>query len=230
MSEKKHALITGASRGIGRAIAEKLRDEYNLTLICRERTDLLEDLPGDHYVGDVGDHDFIQKVFDGIDTLDLLVNNAGIAGFGVIQDITPEKWDEMIRTDLTSVYNTSRAAAMVMVPKHSGRIINISSIWGTYGASCESAYSAAKGGINAFTKALAKELAPSCISVNAIAPGVIDTDMNARLNDEELAELIDQIPAHRLGTPEEIAEAVFLLSKMPLYMTGQVISLDGGLY
>ena len=222
------ALITGASRGIGRAIAEKLKDEYELYLICRNNLNLMSDLPGKHYSGDVGNHSFIKDVFEDIADLDLLINNAGTAYFDIVQNITPDKWDEVIRTNLTSVYNTSRLAASLMVPRHSGRIINISSVWGLYGASCESAYSAAKGGVNAFTKSLAKELAPSGIAVNALALGVIDTDMNKHFSDPEREDLIDQIPIGRMGTPEEAAEAVYLLSKMPLYLTGQIIAMDGG--
>ena len=225
----KKALITGASRGIGRAIAEKLKEEYDLTLICRKNTDMLSRLPGRHYTGDVGDYDFIKSIFEDLDSLDLLINNAGIACFGQIQDTGPEKWNEVLTTDLTSLYNTSHFASKLMIKQHSGRIINISSIWGITGASCESVYSAAKGGVNAFTKALAKELAPSGIAVNALALGVIDTDMNAHLTEEEKEELICQIPVGRMGTPEEAADAVYHLSNMPLYLTGQIITVDGGL-
>ena len=186
-------------------------------------------LPGRHYAGDVGDYDFIKRIFDDLDSLDLLINNAGIAFFGQIQDTGPEKWNEVLTTDLTSLYNTSHFASKLMIKQHSGRIINVSSIWGITGASCESVYSAAKGGVNAFTKALAKELAPSGIAVNALALGVIDTDMNAHLTEEEKEDLICQIPVGRMGTPEEAADAVYHLSKMPLYLTGQIITVDGGL-
>ncbi|MBR1524036.1 MAG: SDR family oxidoreductase [Lachnospiraceae bacterium] len=224
----KKALVTGASRGIGYAVAERLKEEYELFLICKSNPDLMSGLPGRHYTGDTGDHDFIEKVINDMDSVDLLVNNAGIACFDLIQDMTPEKWNDVLRTDLSSIYNTSHFAAKKMISRHSGRIINISSVWGLYGASCESAYSAAKGGVNAFTKALAKELAPSGIAVNALAPGVIDTDMNKNFSDEERADLTDRIPAGRMGTPEEVAEAVYLLSEMPVYLTGQIISIDGG--
>ena len=226
----KKALITGASRGIGKATAEKLKDEFELFLVCRDNLNLMDDLPGRHYAGDVGDHDFIRKVFNDIDSLDLLINNAGISYFDVIQDVTPDRWNKIIATDLTSVYSTSHFAAKLMIPVHSGRIINISSMWGIYGASCESAYSAAKGGVNAFTKALAKELAPSGIAVNALAPGVVDTDMNKGFSDDEIKALKGQIPAGRMAYPEEIADAVALLAKMPVYLTGQVISMDGGMF
>ncbi len=224
----KKALITGASRGIGRAIAERLKDEYELYLICRENIDMMKDLPGHHYAGDVGRFDFVAEVFKEVDSLDLLVNNAGISYFGLVQDMTHNDWDEVLRTDLTSIFNTSHHATNLMIKNHSGRIINISSQWGVFGASYEAAYSAAKGGMNAFTKALAKELAPSGIAVNALALGVIDTDMNRHLSDEDKKALVDQIPADRLGTPEEVADAVYHLSKMPTYLTGQIISMDGG--
>ena len=224
----KKALITGASRGIGRAIAEKLKEEYDLFLICRNNLALMSDLPGRHYMGDVGDHSFIKDVFDDIDSLDLLINNAGIACYDQIQDIVPQKWNEIIDTDLSSIYNTSHFASKIMIHQHCGRMINISSMWGICGASCETAYSAAKGGVNSFTKALAKELAPSGIAVNAIALGVVNTDMNSHLSDSEKQELIDQIPCGRMAEPSEVAEAVWLLSKMPLYLTGQIIGFDGG--
>ncbi len=224
----KKALITGASRGIGRAIAEKLKKEYDLFLICQNNTSMMSDLPGNHYTGDIKDYEFIKKIFEDIVTLDLLINNAGISCFGQIQDITPEKWDEVIKTDLTSVYNTCHFASKLMIRQQHGHIINISSMWGMSGASCESAYSAAKGGINAFTKALAKELAPSGIAVNALAPGVIDTDMNKHLSSAEIKELEEQIPAGRIGKPEEVAETVYLMAQMPVYLTGQIITIDGG--
>ena len=143
--------------------------------------------------------------------------------------MTPSDWDTVIGTCLTSVYNTVNLAVPLMVRAGSGRIINISSIWGVAGASYETAYSAAKGGVNAFTRALAKELAPSGIAVNAIAPGVVDTDMNGHLSEEERRDLTDQIPAGRICSPEEVALAVYHLSGMPVYLTGQVITMDGGL-
>ncbi len=230
----KKAMLTGASRGIGHAIAERLKDEYELYLICRNNIDMMSDItdaspnPVHLYTGDAGDPDFIQKVFNDTDSLDLLINNAGTAYYGLIQDMKKSDWDRIMATNLTSVFNTSRSAARLMVQHHSGRIINISSQWGSIGASCEAAYSAAKGGVDAFTKALAKELAPSGISVNAIAPGVVDTDMNRHLSEEEIDSLIAEIPAGRMCTPEEVAEAVYLLSKMPIYLTGQIISINGG--
>lgn len=165
------------------------------------------------------------KRFGGVD---ILINNAGICHSGLLSDMTDTDWDRVIGTNLSSVFYCSKKAIPYMVSKKSGSIVNVSSVWGLYGASCEVAYSASKGGMNAFTKALAKELAPSGIAVNALALGVIDTDMNRHLSDEDKKALVDQIPADRLGTPEEVADAVYHLSKMPTYLTGQIISMDGG--
>ncbi len=225
----KNVLITGASRGIGRAVAEKFQAEgYGLYLICHKDVHSLDGLGGRHYAGDAGDYDFVKGVMDDIESLDVLVNNAGMAYYGLLQDMDPSEWDRVIRTNLTSMFNTCRLAVPKMIKSHSGRIINISSVWGDAGAACETAYSASKGGVNAFTRALAKELAPSNIQVNAVAPGVIDTDMNRHLGEEERAALISAIPADRMGTPRDVAELVFTLSEANSYMTGQIIGLDGG--
>ena len=223
------ALITGASRGIGRAAAALFAEKgYELFLICHKDTEDLKDLPGHHFAGDIGDHSFVKEVMDETDTLDILVNNAGISHVGLLQDMTPEEWDRVIRTNLTSVYNTCSLAIPKMLKKHSGRIINISSRWGDTGAAMEAAYSASKGGINAFTKALAKELAPSNIQVNAIALGVMDTDMNKWLSKEDREALISEIPSGRMGRPEEAASLILSLAEGTDYLTGQVIALDGG--
>ncbi len=225
----KYALVTGASRGIGHAIASRLESEgYELYLICHHNIKDLEDFSGHHYAGDVGDFSFIQSVIKKMPHIDVLVNNAGISKIGLLQDMSPFEWDEIIRTNLTSVYNTCHEAIPHMISAHSGKIINISSQWGNVGASTEAAYSATKGGVNAFTKALAKELAPSNIQVNAIACGVIDTDMNKCFDDEERQALIDEIPACRMGTGEDVAELVSSLVNGNNYLTGQIIALDGG--
>ena len=139
-----------------------------------------------------------------------------------------EDWDRIIRTNLTSVFNLSKLAIPDMVARKCGKIINISSVWGSTGAACEVAYSATKGGINAFTKALAKELAPSNIQVNAVACGAIDTEMNQFLEEEELIALVEEIPLGRLGKAEEVADLVYHLGYKNAYLTGQVIGLDGG--
>ena len=148
---------------------------------------------------------------------------------GLLTDMTPEEWDEIIGTNLSSMFYTCKNAIPLFLQQGLGRIINISSVWGRVGASTEVAYSASKGGVNAFTKALAKELAPSAIAVNAIAPGVIDTEMNrAHLSDEDLAALASEIPADRLGSAGEVARLALQLASSPLYMTGQIITIDGG--
>lgn len=236
---KKIALVTGASRGIGAAIATKLAKEgYSLHLICHHNIDKLNSLASElrseysvdvtTYQGDVSDSSFIDSVMNGLDSLDLLINNAGISYVGLLQDMSDEEWHKVLSTNLDSAFYTSRRAIKLMLSEHKGHIINISSMWGTVGASMEVAYSASKGGMNTFTKALAKELAPSGISVNAIACGVIDTDMNRIFSDEEREALASEIPAGRFAAPEEVADLVALIAKSPAYMTGQIIGFDGG--
>ncbi len=225
----KTALVTGASRGIGKKIAEKLyENNYELFLVCRNNIESMKEIPGHYYKGNVADHNFISSIFDDISHIDLLVNNAGISKTGLLQDMSKQDWDEILSVNLTSVYNTCHFASKIMVRQHYGRIINISSMWGTCGASMETAYSASKGGVNAFTKALAKELAPSNVQVNAIACGVIDTDMNNFLSKEEKSILMEEIPAGRFGDPSEAADMVLSLANAPSYLTGQIIGLDGG--
>ncbi|MFQ9511365.1 MAG: SDR family oxidoreductase, partial [Lachnospiraceae bacterium] len=181
---------------------------------------------------DVGDYDFCKSMFASIQkhfgTVDVLVNNAGISYIGLFQDMKPEDWNRVLQVNLNSVFNCSNLAIPGMLQKKSGKIINISSVWGVAGASCEVAYSAAKGGLNAFTKALAKELAPSNIKVNAIACGAIDTEMNQFMSDEELFSLVDEIPMNRLGRAEEVADLAYHLAYKDNYLTGQVIGFDGG--
>ena len=222
-------LITGASRGIGRAVAEKFaKEKYELYLISHRDAADLSGLPGHHYAGDAGDYAFLKNVFDDMDRLDVLINNAGVAYYGLLQDMEPEEWDRVIRTNLTALFNSCKLAIPKMLRNHAGKIINVSSVWGSTGASMECAYSASKGGVDAFTKALAKELAPSNIQVNAVAPGVIDTDMNSHLSADERDALISSIPAGRMGTPVEAAELIYTVAKAGNYLTGQIVSLDGG--
>lgn len=241
MLQGKNVLITGASRGIGRAIAEAFAAEKcNLVLTChsslRELQQTAECLQSTYgiscraVVADMGCEADVIKLFSGIDTLDVLINNAGIAHIGLLTDMTAEQWHRILAVNLDACFYTCRAAIPLMLKKHSGKIINISSVWGTQGASMEVAYSASKGGMNAFTKALAKELAPSNIQVNAIACGVIDTTMNACLSPEELETLRTEIPADRIGSPAEVAALVLQTAAAPSYMSGQVITIDGGWY
>ncbi len=239
----KTALITGASRGIGAAIAEEFAENgYHLALCCAHTSDelfgLSHTLSGKYpvealtYVGDVGDAAFVQEMCTDALThfghIDVLVNNAGIAHIGLLTDMQPEEWERLLSVNLTSVYLTCRHLIPSMVARGSGHILNISSVWGNTGASCEAAYSACKGGMNALTKALGKELAPSHIPVNAIACGLIDTAMNASLSKDELDALIQSIPAGRMGQPQEVARLALMLAQAPEYLTGQVITLDGG--
>ncbi|MDD6658132.1 MAG: SDR family NAD(P)-dependent oxidoreductase [Lachnospiraceae bacterium] len=236
---KRCAFITGASRGIGKAIAIALaKDGYDLYLVCKNSENQLLQLKKELenqfcvsitcLIGDVSSFSFIESCFSKIDHLDVLINNAGISYIGLLSEMSPDEWDRVISTNLSSAFYTSKCAIPMMLQKHCGKIINISSVWGNVGASTEVAYSASKGGLNAFTKALAKELAPSNIQVNAIACGVIDTEMNSCFNKEEMDSLIEEIPSDRLGRSQEVAQMVLRLLDSPAYLTGQVITLDGG--
>src|SRR5699024_8388225 len=163
-------------------------------------------------------------------TIDCLVNNAGISQVGLFTDTTAEDWHEILSTNLVSVIAACHSILPHMISNHSGRIINISSIWGEAGASCEVLYSASKGGVNAFTKALAKEVAPSNIQVNAIAFGMIDTDMNRAFSEEDRQMICDEIPADYIAGPEEAAQMIYHTASAPSYMTGQIITFSGGWY
>ena len=236
-------LITGASRGIGQAIAIAFaKAGYRLVITCsKTETDLLslathlKEQYGTEVltsVGDIGDYTYVHSLFQEIDTrfggIDILINNAGISYVGLLTDMSIEDWNRIINTNLTSVFSTCKHAVPHMVQKQAGKIINISSVWGNVGASCEVAYSACKGGMNTFTKALAKELAPSNIQVNAIACGCIDTQMNACFSEEDRTALAEEIPAGRFGAPDEVANLVLDLASGHNYLTGQIITLDGG--
>jgi len=240
-TDTKTALITGASRGIGRATAECFGAAgYDLILVCRSSIDSLRETAAslqEKYSirclaaqADMGREEAVKELFQSIDTLDVLVNNAGIAHIGLLSDMTADEWHRVLAVNLDSCFYACRAAIPLMLRNHKGRIINISSVWGAQGASMEVAYSASKGGVNAFTRALAKELAPSNIQVNAIACGVIDTAMNSCLSPEDKAVLTTEIPADRLGRPEEAARLILLTAQAPEYMTGQIITMDGGWY
>ena len=235
------ALITGASRGIGRAATECFAQAgYSLVLTCQHSMEILrsyaKELTEKYKISclalqaDMGNEEEVQALFSRISRLDVLVNNAGIAHIGLLGQMTSEEWHRILAVNLDSCFYTCRAAIPLMLQEHSGRIINISSVWGIHGASMEVAYSASKGGMNAFTKALAKELAPSGIAVNAICCGVIDTEMNTCLPPEDLEALREDIPADRLGSPHEVAQLILQTAQAPVYMTGQIITIDGGWY
>lgn len=235
----KTALITGASRGIGKAIAKEFATQgYDLYLTCVSSIEALKEYAKEleqtfcirclAIQADMGCYEDVTNVFEQIPALDVLVNNAGISYVGLLSDMTPEEWHKVMHTNLDACFYTSKLAIPLMLQNHSGRIINISSVWGNVGASMEVAYSASKGGVNTFTKALAKELAPSNIQVNAIACGLIDTDMNKCFSPEDLEAVTAEIPADRMGNPEEIAKLAYQLATAPTYLTGQIITIDGG--
>lgn len=240
----KTVFITGSSRGIGQAIAFAFAKEgCNIVLNASKSKDALlelektlaeDNIPVLALLGDASDYDSCKIMFQAIEntfgSVDILVNNAGISHIGLFSDMTPQEWQKLIAVNLYSVFNCTHLAVVDMVRKKSGSIINISSMWGEAGASCEAVYSASKGGINSFTKAMAKELGPSGIRVNAIACGVIETQMNATLDDEERKALAEDISLMRFGTPEEVAKlALFLAQEDSSYLTGQIITLDGGM-
>ncbi len=234
-------LITGASRGIGRAAALACAGSgrYHKIILngghdaaALEETSRLVSAAGDllcvSALGDVGDLAFVESMRREFGPADVIVNNAGISRTGLLTDMDAAEWDEVIRTNLTSLYNVCHTYVPDMVRNQGGKILNISSVWGQAGASCEVAYSAAKGAADAFTRALAKELAPSHIQVNALAPGMVDTRMNGRLTEKETAEIREQIPAGYIVSPEETAQAILRLLDMPEYFTGEIVRFDGG--
>ena len=245
--DKKNVLVTGSSRGIGRACALAFaKAGYHVFINCRTGLAMLDTLEKEildaggsctQVPGDVSDSDTVRSIFRtiaGCSTssasggLDVLINNAGVSYFGLLSDMSDEEWQMIMGTNLSSAFYCCREAIPYMVSRKQGRIINISSMWGVAGASCEAAYSASKAGLNGLTQALAKELAPSNIQVNAIACGVIDTEMNARLSEEEQNALKEEIPAGRFGTADEAADLALMLAEAPGYLTGQIIRMDGG--
>ena len=243
MNVKGCALVTGSSRGIGRAVALRLaRDGLPVCVNYRERRDCAEEVvsriraEGGQSMAvcaDVSDRNavqtMVQKAEQQFGSVNILVNNAGIAGQILFQDITDELWERYFAVNLNGARNTIQTVLPRMIHEKRGCILNISSIWGLRGASCETLYACTKAALIALTRSLALELAPSGIRVNCIAPGVIDTDMVRTLGAETLRELAQQTPLGRLGTPEDIAElAAYLVSERASFITGQVITADGG--
>ncbi|WCF10343.1 SDR family oxidoreductase [Paenibacillus thiaminolyticus] len=236
-------LVTGASRGIGAAIAHRFASVGMKVIIhylnsheaANEvaRTCLAYGGEAITIRADLRSAEQIDRMKSKLDELgftpDILVNNAGTAYYGLFTDVTEEEWDDCMNINLKGMFLCTQRFAPHMISQKYGRIINVSSVWGITGASCEVMYSTAKGGVNAFTKSLAKELAPSGVTVNAVAPGAVDTDMMKHLDTLERSALEEDIPAGRLGTPDEIASLVYFLA-LPesSYITGQVISPNGG--
>lgn len=229
-------LVTGGTGAIGSAIAAEFAktDDVIITYNSREEQAkrLCAELHCSAVQADVSDHASAQNAVDKVlrdhGRIDVLVNNAGISQIKLFTDITPEDWQNVMNVDLNGVYNMTHAAVRSMINRKSGAIVNISSVWGVYGGSCESAYSAAKAGVIGLTKALARELGASGITVNCVAPGVIDSPMNSsHLTPEELSELSEQTPVCRLGQPSEVAKAVRALAENR-FITGQVLGVDGG--
>ena len=237
---RKTVLVTGASRGIGAEIAREFaKNGYNVAvnyLSSEEKAKkLAEEIGGIALKADVADFSQVSKMvrstakaFGGID---VLVNNASIAlKQQLLTDTSEDEWNRLFDVNVKGVFNCTKAVMDSMVQNHNGSIINISSIWGITGGSCEVAYSSSKAAIIGFTKALAKELGPSGIRVNCVAPGVIDTDMNAHLSEEDMAILKEETPLCRIGNPSDIAKTVlFLASEGAGFITGQVITADGGM-
>ena len=234
----KTALVTGASRGIGREICRALSsDGWNVAVNYQSSAaaadELARELGGIAVCADVSNPEAVERMFSlvraDLGEISLLVNNAGISEYGLLTDLSFERWNRLLAVNLGGVFNCCRAAIPAMVRQKSGCIINISSMWGQVGASCEAAYSASKGGVIALTKALAKELGPSGIRVNSVSPGCIETDMMARFSPAELDALRDETPLEALGSPADVACCVrFLASPAARFITGQTIGVNGG--
>ncbi|MBQ8572555.1 MAG: 3-oxoacyl-ACP reductase FabG [Ruminococcus sp.] len=241
----KTAVITGAAKGIGAAIAVAFAKAGYRVVInynkSEERARALCQILNDTYPTEAvcikadvstpeGAKKLITEAVTAFGDIDILVNNAGIAQQKLFTDITDADWQNMINTNLSSVFYLCRETVPFMVSKKSGSIVNISSIWGETGGSCEVHYSAAKAGVIGLTKALAKELAPSGIMVNCVCPGVIKTDMLSSFTEEDLKALTEETPVMRLGTPKDVADAVFYLATNSGFVTGQVLGVNGGMY
>lgn len=239
----KTVLVTGGSRGIGKAISKTFaKDGYNVLINFNKSENEAKELytvldekgfSVKLFKADISNREEVENMIDycikEFGGLDVLINNAGISQDKLFTDITDEDWDNMMNINLKGSFYCSQTALKYMISEKKGNIINISSIWGISGASCEVHYSVSKAGIIGMTKALAKEVAPSNIRVNSIAPGVINTDMLSEYNEDEIDVLVEETPLMRLGTPEDIANcAIFLASDKSSFITGQVISPNGG--
>lgn len=243
MNSKKVVLVTGGSRGIGANICIELAKQgFNVILNYNKSEEqalkIQKELSNNGFEIDIfkaditlreNVNDLIQFCINKYGKIDVLINNAGISQIKLFTELTESDWQNMIQTNLTSCFYTSQEAVKYMINQKQGCIINISSIWGTTGASCEVHYSSAKAGLDGLTKALAKELGPSNIRVNSIAPGFIKTEMNSSLSEDEIQNIIQEIPLQRIGYPQSITKCVKWLIEDD-YTTGQVISINGGWY
>ena len=243
MERKKHCLITGGSRGIGAATAYRFAQEgYKVTFFYRSDDESAQytrqkimNLTYDclAYKVDVRDLDAVEAaVKEAVDTfgpVDVLISNAGVSKIELLTKTDPEEWNRIMDTNIGGLYNLVHTILPSMISRHSGNIVTVSSMWGQTGASCEVAYSTSKAAIIGFTKALAQEVGPSNIRVNCVAPGVIDTEMNAVLDDETREALSEETPLCRIGTAEEVADAIFYLAEdTSSFITGQVLGVNGG--
>lgn len=234
----KVVLVTGGSRGIGAAVCRKFASEGYLVAVNYEKNQdaaekLAAEIGGRAYCADVSDENAVSTMFDRVEAelgeVSVLVNNAGISVTGLFQDCSEVEWQRLFGVNVGGVFHCTKRALGAMLRKQSGAIVNLSSIWGVTGASCETHYSATKAAVIGYTKALAKELAPSGIRVNAVAPGAVDTDMNAHLTKEDWDAFLEEVPLGTVGKPEEIASAVFYLaSEEASYITGAVLNVNGG--
>jgi 3-oxoacyl-[acyl-carrier protein] reductase len=239
----KTVIITGASRGIGRATAKLFASRGFNTVICYNSSEdkaieLCSEMVALGYSAvtykvDIRSSDEVVRMFSDVyerfGSIDVIVNNAGVCSFGLVTDVTDENFSFVNAVNYNGTFYCCREGAKYMVKDHKGSIVNVSSMWGISGSSCESVYSASKAAVIGLTKALSKELGPSGIRVNCITPGVINTDMNSCLNEETINELADQTPLCRIGDPDEVAHAIyFLASDDASFITGQILSVDGG--
>ena len=228
----KHVFITGGSRGIGEACVRAFAGRGDAVTFLYEKNHeaakaLAMEVGAVAVQGDVGDGDCMTRIFEKLGTVDLLINNAAISHMGLISDITSAQWDRMFDVNVKGIYHCVSGALPSMIHQHKGCIINIGSMWGQVGASCEVCYSATKGAVIALTQALAKELAPSGIRVNCVSPGVIETDMVRELGEETLTSLAEETPLGRIGTCMDVAQAVLYLAEAE-FVTGQVLGVNGG--